>query len=404
MDANGVNGHSGHGRSFEAVMQDLSKRVTSVKRPVDFVAVLIYGVPLYATIRIGIEAGIFQQFAEASGPLTALQIAETIGKAIGDKNPQDIERRDFVVRNLRVLCAIGLVDETAPFTYQTNELTMSVADPGLNAGISQVYHGVMGPRSTMAQMITYAKERGWKAPDTALDGPYQRAHEITGMSTFEYWVKCDPTQMSRLNASMQGMTAFTHWLSWFPKDSLFAPSSNSSKTFLVDVGGGYGHDITALADLYFNEKIQMVLQDLSGVLDEGEERRKQAGKVLDPRIEKMPHDFFQEQPIKNAEVYYLHKVLHDWPDIDCVNILERLRDAMGQESRILVNDCILLNMGCPLRPAVADIAMLAMHSGKERDEEMWQRLVGSVEGLGIRKFWHCPDDTGEGVVEIVKTD
>lgn len=187
MEANGVNGDASHGRSFQSVMQDLSQRIANVRRPADFVAVLIYGVPIYSTIRIGIEAGIFDQLAKANSPLTAVQIAETLGHAVGDKNPQDIDRRDFVVRNLRVLCALGLVDETAPFVYRFNELTMALADPGLNAGISQVYHGVMGPRSTMAQMITYAKERGWKAPNTALDGPYQRAHEIQGMSTFEHW-------------------------------------------------------------------------------------------------------------------------------------------------------------------------------------------------------------------------
>lgn len=184
---NGTNGHGNHGRPFETVMQDLSKRILNVRRPADFVAVLIYGVPIYSTIRVGIEAGIFDQLAKAGSSLTAEHIAETIGHAVGDKDPKDIERRDFVVRNLRVLCALGLVDETAPFTYHVNELTMALANFGLNSGICQVYHGVMGRRSTMAQMIAYAKARGWKAPDTALDGPYQRAHEIKGMSTFEHW-------------------------------------------------------------------------------------------------------------------------------------------------------------------------------------------------------------------------
>lgn len=187
METNITNGHSVRGRSFESVMQDLSKRIMDVKRPADFAAVLIYGVPLNATIRIGIEAGIFVHLVKAGGPQTAVQLAESIGKAIGDKSAKDQERRDFVVRNLRVLCAIGLVDETAPFTYHANEMTFAVADPGLSTGISQIYHGVMGPTSTMAQMVTYAKEVGWRAPDTPLDGPYQRAHQITGMSTFEHW-------------------------------------------------------------------------------------------------------------------------------------------------------------------------------------------------------------------------
>lgn len=151
---------------------------------------------------------------------------------------------------------------------------------------------------------------------------------------------------------MQGMQAnFTHWLSWFPNEALFTSDSSSSpfSTFLVDVGGGYGHDISAFAAKFPSEPIRMVLQDQPGVLEEGEARRKQTGQVLDSRIERMPHDFFEEQPVMGAAIYYLHKVLHDWPDKDCVVILERLRDAMAEGSRILVNDCILLNQGCPLR-------------------------------------------------------
>lgn len=150
---------------------------------------------------------------------------------------------------------------------------------------------------------------------------------------------------------MQAMQAnFTHWLEWFPKESLFGSGSRSADIFMVDVGGGYGHDMTALAAKYPDEKVRMVLQDLAGVLQEGEDKRKQAGQVLDSRIELAPQDFFEKQPVKGAEIYYMHKIMHDWPDKDCVIILEHLRDAMTTPgSRILINDCILPNQGCPLR-------------------------------------------------------
>lgn len=48
--------------------------------------------------------------------------------------------------------------------------------------------------------------------------------------------------------------------------------------------------------------------------------------------------------------------------------------------------------------------MLALHSGLERDEQMWERLVGKVGGLAIAKFWHPPSGDGEGIVEIAKSD
>lgn len=191
MELNGTNGHGQHGRSFQSVMQDLGQRIANVRRPVDFAAVLIYGAPIYAPLRIGIEAGIFVHLSKAGGPQTAVQLSESIGQDLKDKPFQDLERRDFVVRNVRVLCALGLVDETDAFTYEANELTHTLADPGLSTGISQIYHGVMGPTSTMAQMVTYAKEVGWRAPATAIDGPYQRAHQIKGMSTFEHWSVLD---------------------------------------------------------------------------------------------------------------------------------------------------------------------------------------------------------------------
>lgn len=47
--------------------------------------------------------------------------------------------------------------------------------------------------------------------------------------------------------------------------------------------------------------------------------------------------------------------------------------------------------------------MLALHSGLERDEQMWHRLINKVEELQIRNFWHPPNGDGEGIVEIVRS-
>lgn len=54
------------------------------------------------------------------------------------------------------------------------------------------------------------------------------------------------------------------------------------------------------------------------------------------------------------------------------------------------------------RHAAFDIDMLALHSGKERDEDMWNRLVDKVQGLKIKRFWPPPGGDGEGIIEIVK--
>lgn len=46
--------------------------------------------------------------------------------------------------------------------------------------------------------------------------------------------------------------------------------------------------------------------------------------------------------------------------------------------------------------------MLALHSGQERDEEMWKKLVASVGGLRIESFHQPPESEGEGIIRIVR--
>jgi hypothetical protein len=39
------------------------------------------------------------------------------------------------------------------------------------------------------------------------------------------------------------------------------------------------------------------------------------------------HDFFKPQPVKNASVYFLRSIIHDWPDAEAKKILKNLREA-----------------------------------------------------------------------------
>jgi phosphoribulokinase len=46
-----------------------------------------------------------------------------------------------------------------------------------------------------------------------------------------------------------------------------------------------------------------------------------------------------------ARIYYLHFIIHDWPDSDCIKIMEKIRDAMTPGySRLLLNDAVLPDM------------------------------------------------------------
>lgn len=53
------------------------------------------------------------------------------------------------------------------------------------------------------------------------------------------------------------------------------------------------------------------------------------------------HDFFTPQPIKNARVYFMRMILHDWSDSACIQILKHIRDAASPDTELIVIDSLL---------------------------------------------------------------
>ena len=100
---------------------------------------------------------------------------------------------------------------------------------------------------------------------------------------------------------------------------------------VVDVGGGQGGVSQALANAYPN--LKLIVQDLPGTAEEGE-------RLLPPTLRKqvtfMGHDFFTEQPIKEADVYFFRFILHNWSDKYAEKILGNLIPAMKPGSRVVI--------------------------------------------------------------------
>jgi len=58
-------------------------------------------------------------------------------------------------------------------------------------------------------------------------------------------------------------------------------------------------------------------------------------------VEFMAHDFFDEQPVKGAEVYYYRHTLHNWPDKYCTKTLKALIPALKTGARLLIMDMLM---------------------------------------------------------------
>jgi len=77
---------------------------------------------------------------------------------------------------------------------------------------------------------------------------------------------------------------------------------------VVDVGGGHGSVSIALANS--TSKVKFIVQDLPETATHG---AKLLPGSLKERVSFMPHDFFGEQPVKGADVYFYRYILHNCP-------------------------------------------------------------------------------------------
>jgi hypothetical protein len=113
-------------------------------------------------------------------------------------------------------------------------------------------------------------------------------------------------------------------------------------------------------------------------------RRKTLPKELSNKIEFMPHDFFTEQPVQHADVYFFRWIFHNWSDKYCTQILRNLIPALKNGARIVINDNVLPEPGVlPIwreeKLISMDLTMLELGNAKERDLDGWAKLFVEAE-------------------------
>jgi hypothetical protein len=100
---------------------------------------------------------------------------------------------------------------------------------------------------------------------------------------------------------------------------------------IVDVGGGTGTLCKAILDTYPDVETAIV-EDLPEVAAQG---ASQAPEHLQGRLEFRPNSFFEEQTVKDADVYLWRCVVHDWPDSFATKMLRNQIPALKKGARLL---------------------------------------------------------------------
>ncbi|KAH9895356.1 S-adenosyl-L-methionine-dependent methyltransferase [Xylariomycetidae sp. FL2044] len=184
------------------------------------------------------------------------------------------------------------------------------------------------------------------------------------------------------------------------------PWDQLGEATVVDVGGGVGGFPLQLYSVY--PKLKFVVQDLQGMIQEaaGVWEKQQPTALSSGRARLMVHNFFDENPIKGAEVYWMRAVTHNWPDEQVVKILESIRKAMGHESRVLIadqvmnttlGDDLLLSAPPPLLANYGhalpyshtrDMVMMGLLNGIERTPLQFRTVIEKA-GLKVSRIWQC---------------
>jgi len=113
-------------------------------------------------------------------------------------------------------------------------------------------------------------------------------------------------------------------------------------TRIVDVGGGVGSACREIMEK--NSLLNFTVQDLPTVCDRAVMYWNQYDpKVFtDGRVTVQTNDLFAPQPVKDADIFLLRHVLHDWPNSKAIEILKRLREAaIPGKTRVIVIDMVL---------------------------------------------------------------
>jgi hypothetical protein len=142
---------------------------------------------------------------------------------------------------------------------------------------------------------------------------------------------------------------------------------------IADVGGGTGAMLAEI--LRAHPRSRGILFDQPDVVRGAPDVLAEAG--VAGRVEIVAGSFFDNAP-PGADAYLLRRILHDWPDPQCVLILGKIRRVLPDDGRLLVIDGIVGPPNDDPLVKFLDLMMLVSAGGRERTEGEWRNVLSSA--------------------------
>lgn len=213
----------------------------------------------------------------------------------GSKSSEELAKitgadRLLLTRILRFLAAIYVIQEDGEDKFSANNVSKSLSIPNIAAGVKHTFDT---PGPAYMALPEFLERTKYQNPTDSGYCAFNIGHN-TKEPPFR-WLETRPDHRDNFNVWMSGhREGRANWLDFFPFEERLCKGSDMTddQVLLVDVGGGYGHEIQAIKTKYPAIRGRMILQDLPQTI---------AQAVNVEGMEATSHDFFKPQPIKGTQ-------------------------------------------------------------------------------------------------------
>ncbi|KAI1917587.1 hypothetical protein LOZ52_000751 [Ophidiomyces ophidiicola] len=294
-----------------------------------------------------------------SGEITLKELAQKVGVD-----------QDRVGRVMRLLNVHGVFEETREDVFMHSVISEFIAkDDSAQSAIAIQMDEMYQAASSTAEAIRKS--------------PLEQKSDITpfstrfGTSIYEFYTK-NSDKADRFGRAMRGASGLDEESMISLRECYDWAAMGSGK--IVDVGGGAGHVSKLLSQHFPN--LSFVVQDIFPPPSLGPDNK------IAENVQFHQHDFFQPQPVTDAEAYFMKHALHNHSDADCIKIIRALVPALekaGKGTPLLLNEGIIPALGhkTPRHQDLAirrgDMCMMVTLSARERTAKQFGELLKAAD-------------------------
>jgi predicted O-methyltransferase YrrM len=299
--------------------------------------------------------------AKAMGVAADLELADILKEGpmtIGELANRTQTHPASLLRLMRVLTGNGIFKQRKDGTFSNNKLSMALTEDS-NSMKSFIRHHLGANNWDFVGDLEQCVRTGENA-----------ISRLTGQEPFDY-LKNHPEKSLIFDRAMTDSNEMS-----LP---LFLAAYNFGKyKKIIDVGGGQGYMVSAIAAKY--PGVKCIVFDQPHVVHLATENF--ARFEVQDQCRFIEGSFFEKVP-EGGQLYILKNILHDWDDDTCIRILKNIHDAMPAGAHILIIDALIEDNNKNSFGKILDLQMLiGMEGGRERTRHEFETVLNAA-GFGL---------------------